>query len=65
VLALHHYLKKRLPDYRYRDHFGGVFYIFLRGVDPKAGDEFGIYRDLPGEDLVEALSLNLIGEVGK
>jgi exodeoxyribonuclease V beta subunit len=65
VLALHQYLKKRLPDYRYRDHFGGVFYIFLRGVDPKAGDEFGIYRDLPGEDLVEALSWNLIGGVGK
>jgi exodeoxyribonuclease V beta subunit len=65
VLALHQYLKKRLPDYRYRDHFGGVFYIFLRGVDPKAGDEFGLYRDLPGEDLVEALSRTLIGPVGK
>ncbi len=65
VLALHQYLKKRLPDYRYRDHFGGVFYIFLRGVDPKAGDEFGIYRDMPGEDLVEALSRDLIGTVGK
>lgn len=61
VLALHQYLKKRLPDYRYRDHFGGVFYIFLRGVDPQAGGEFGIYRDLPGEALVEALSRNLIG----
>jgi exodeoxyribonuclease V beta subunit len=60
VLALHQYLKKRLPDYRYRDHFGGVFYIFLRGVDPKAGDEYGIFRDLPGEELVEALSRNLI-----
>jgi exodeoxyribonuclease V beta subunit len=65
VLALHQYLKKRLPDYRYADHFGGVFYIFLRGVDPKAGDEFGIYRNLPGEDFVEALTWNLIGEVGK
>ena len=65
VLALHQYLKKRLPDYRYRDHFGGVFYIFLRGVDPKAGDEFGIFRDLPGEELVEALSRNLIGPAGK
>jgi exodeoxyribonuclease V beta subunit len=65
VLALHQYLKKRLPDYRYRDHFGGVFYIFLRGVDPQAGDEFGIYRDFPGEELVEALSKNLIGQVDK
>ncbi len=65
VLALHQYLKKRLPDYRYRDHFGGVFYIFLRGVDPKAGDGFGIYGDWPGEELVEALSRNLIGPVGR
>jgi exodeoxyribonuclease V beta subunit len=64
VLALHQYLKKRLPDYRYRDHFGGVFYIFLRGVDPKTGDEFGIYRDFPREELVEALSQNLIGSPG-
>ena len=65
VLALHQYLKKRVPDYRYREHFGGVFYIFLRGVDPKAGDEFGIYRDLPVEELVEALSRNLIDTMGK
>jgi exodeoxyribonuclease V beta subunit len=65
VLALHQYLKKRLPGYRYRDHLGGVFYIFLRGVDPKAGDEFGIHRDWPGEELVEALSRNLIGPAGK
>jgi exodeoxyribonuclease V beta subunit len=64
VLALHQYLKRRLPDYRYRDHLGGVFYVFLRGVDPRAGDEFGIYRDLPGEDLVEALSRNLVGPPG-
>ncbi len=65
VLALHQYLKKRLSAYRYRDHFGGVFYIFLRGVDPRAGEEFGIYRDLPEEELVEALSRNLIGPLGK
>jgi exodeoxyribonuclease V beta subunit len=64
VLALHQYLKKRLPDYRYRDHFGGVFYIFLRGVDPQTGEAFGIYRDFPAEELVEALSQNLIGPPG-
>jgi exodeoxyribonuclease V beta subunit len=61
VLALHHYLKTRLPNYSYRDHFGGVFYIFLRGVDPQKGKEFGLYRDFPGEELIEALSENLIG----
>jgi exodeoxyribonuclease V beta subunit len=65
ALALHQYLKKRLPGYRYRDHFGGVFYIFLRGVSYNPEDQFGIYRDLPGEALIEALSRELIGTLGK
>ncbi len=60
VLALHRYLKNRIPDYRYQDHFGGVFYIFLRGVDGEIGSEYGIFRDFPREGLVEALSENLI-----
>ncbi len=60
VLALHQYLKARLPNYDYRQHFGGIFYIFLRGVDPQKGKEFGVYRDLPEEELIEALSKNLI-----
>ena len=65
ALALHQYLKKRLPGYRYRDHFGGVFYIFLRGVSPNPENQFGIYRDLPGEELIEALSREFIGTSGK
>jgi exodeoxyribonuclease V beta subunit len=60
VLALHQYLKNRMPKYRYTQHFGGVFYIFLRGVDPQVGGEFGIYKDFPKEELVEALSRSLI-----
>jgi exodeoxyribonuclease V beta subunit len=61
VLALHQYLKSRLPNYDYRRHFGGIFYIFLRGVDPQKGKEFGVYKDFPEEELIEALSNNLIG----
>jgi exodeoxyribonuclease V beta subunit len=60
ALALHQYLKNRMPKYRYTQHFGGVFYIFLRGVDAQVGGEFGIYKDFPKEELVEALSRNLI-----
>lgn len=33
TLALHRYLRHRYCDYRYDDHFGGVIYLFLRGVD--------------------------------
>jgi exodeoxyribonuclease V beta subunit len=64
VLAVHQYLKARLPNYSYRQHFGGIFYLFLRGIDPQKGNEFGVYRDFPGEELVEALSKNLIGPRG-
>ncbi len=45
--ALHQYLKIRLPGYDYEKHFGGVFYIFLRGIDPAKGPAYGIYQDRP------------------
>ena len=62
ALALHQYLKGRLPDYAYEKYFGGVFYIFLRGVDPESGPGFGVYRDLPGKSLIEGLAKNLIAD---
>ena len=61
TLALHQYLRVRIPDYCYETHFGGVFYIFLRGVDPAVNPEFGIFRDKPPEALINALSEKLIG----
>jgi exodeoxyribonuclease V beta subunit len=60
VLALDRWLKLRLPGYRYEDHFGGVFYIFLRGVSAEKGPEFGIYKDLPNPGLIEVMGRNLI-----
>ena len=33
VVALHRYLKARLPDWDYERDFGGVLYVFLRGVE--------------------------------
>ncbi len=60
VLALHQYLRLRMPGYRYESNFGGVFYIFLRGVDPEKNSEFGIYNDLPNIELVNALGRSLI-----
>jgi len=61
TLALNQYLKLRAQGYDYERHFGGIFYVFLRGVDPGKGPEFGIYRDKPRRDLIEALSEELIG----
>ena len=53
TVALHRYLKKRLPEYSYKDHFGGAFYLFLRGMN-KDGSE-GIFFDRPPKDVVTAL----------
>jgi exodeoxyribonuclease V beta subunit len=58
--ALNLYLKLRIPNYRYDTHFGCVYYIFLRGVDPDRGPEYGIYRTRPSEKLIRALCDHLI-----
>ncbi len=60
-VALNQYLKVRLPDYEYEKHFGGVFYLFLRGMDPAMGPDFGIYRDRPSKALIHELARVLIG----
>ena len=60
VLALVQHLQLRVPGFCYEKHFGGVFYVFLRGVDPDKGPEFGIYKDLPDKDLVDALGRTLL-----
>ena len=60
TVALNQYLLLRLPGYSYESHFGGIFYIFLRGVDPNRGYEFGIYRKRPSEELITTLSDKLI-----
>jgi exodeoxyribonuclease V beta subunit len=63
VVAIHKYLAARLPGYRYDSHFGGVYYVFLRGVDPEKGSDYGIYRHRPAAASIEALCTNLIGTV--
>ncbi len=34
TLVLHRYLGNFLPDYDYERHFGGVMYLFVRGMQP-------------------------------
>jgi exodeoxyribonuclease V beta subunit len=40
-VALARYLARRVPDYRHDEHFGGVFYLFVRGVRPEWSDADG------------------------
>ncbi|MFV0298603.1 MAG: PD-(D/E)XK nuclease family protein, partial [Hyphomicrobiaceae bacterium] len=55
TVALHRYLQWRLPDYDYSHHFGGIFYLFLRGMDPALGADCGVFHDRPAPALVVAL----------
>ena len=55
AVALHQYLALRLPGYDYEQHFGGVFYLFIRGID-SARPELGVHRDRPASKLIEKLS---------
>ena len=64
TVALNQYLQLRLPGYTYETHFGGALYIFLRGVDPNKGTEFGIYRERPSGKFINELCTNLIDETG-
>ncbi|MDA3970906.1 MAG: exodeoxyribonuclease V subunit beta [Desulfobulbaceae bacterium] len=45
-LALHRYLSWRLADYDYERHFGGVFYVYLRGVS-RDNNSTGVFWDRP------------------
>lgn len=53
-LALDRYLSTRLPEYTYAEHFGGVRYVFLRGMDPERPGQ-GVYADCPDPDFLAAL----------
>jgi exodeoxyribonuclease V beta subunit len=59
VVALDRYLALRLKDYDYERHFGGVYYLFLRGMDPDHPVGRGIFHDCPTRELIESLTDSL------
>lgn len=54
-VALHHYGKLRIVGYDYDLHFGGMQYLFLRGMRPDLGEN-GVYSYRPQKDLILSLS---------
>src|SRR4030095_1989825 len=56
TVALARYLAFRLPEYEYNTHFGGVYYLFLRGMSPEHGSKYGVFFDQPSEALIRELS---------
>ncbi|WP_169309244.1 exodeoxyribonuclease V subunit beta [Desulforhopalus sp. IMCC35007] len=59
-LVLHRHLQNLLPDYNYRQDFGGVMYLFIRGMSPDAPGS-GIYSTLPDYETLQQLN-RLFGE---
>lgn len=55
TVALHRHLAMRLPGYDYATHFGGVYYLFLRGMVPAHGARTGVFYDRPDAALIGAL----------
>lgn len=50
TLVIHRWLRRRIPDYSYERHFGGVFYLFVRGMQPGTSD--GVYSTRPAAEVV-------------
>lgn len=54
ALALHRHLRQRVAGYDYDRHFGGAFYVFVRGVKPgQAGS--GVWFGRPPKDRIAAM----------
>ncbi len=62
TVVLHRYLRRLLPGYRYGDHFGGVLYLFVRGMEEDIPGS-GVFATLPPAGLVEEVD-RVIGERG-
>jgi exodeoxyribonuclease V beta subunit len=65
TVALDRYLQRRVPDYDYDTHFGGVLYLFVRGVRPEwkgpDGKAAGVYWHRPPADDIASLQQLLHG----
>ncbi len=55
TVALHRYLQQRLANYDYEKNFGGAFYVFLRGIDPRKPRN-GIFFAHPPHKFVQQLN---------
>jgi exodeoxyribonuclease V beta subunit len=55
-VALDRHLSQTLEGYSYAKHFGGAYYLFLRGIAAGHSPGCGVFYDRPEEDLVKAVS---------
>ncbi|ELI5411109.1 exodeoxyribonuclease V subunit beta [Vibrio parahaemolyticus] len=60
ALALHRFLRSRLASYQYEQHFGGVYYLFLRGMDGQS--DHGIFAAKPTLEFLQEMDRLIDGQ---
>jgi len=62
-LALHRYLKQKVADYDPSEHFGGIYYLYLRGMTNNDSHKgAGVYHRQICLDLLSQLDKLFLGE---
>ena len=61
AIALDRHLAQRLEAYDYDEHFGGIYYLFLRGLAASHEPGCGIFFDRPSAELIRRASA-LLGD---
>ena len=59
AIAVHRHLAARIPGYDYERHFGGVYYLFVRGMSPERGPACGVHFIRPSRREIDALANSL------
>ncbi|KOO14230.1 exodeoxyribonuclease V subunit beta [Vibrio xuii] len=60
ALALHRFLRSRIANYDYEQHFGGVYYLFLRGMD--GASDHGIFSAKPSLEFLDDMDKLIDGQ---
>lgn len=64
-VAVRRYLTRRVPGFRHADHFGGVCYLFVRGLDPRHGPRRGVFFARPSSACLDRLDAVLDGRADR
>ena len=56
TVALDRHLATCVEDYDYDEHFGGIYYLFLRGFAPEHAPLCGVFQDRPPREIVEGVA---------
>lgn len=60
TVAVHRLLAKKIAGYDYDTHFGGVYYLFMRGMNTNNSN--GVFSTRPSRALIEQLDVMLGGQ---